>query len=212
MNVKKAVSGQLFLGKGYMKRKKNVKPGLILWLACAVLAVLTVVMAGKYGILGGNRTLIAYAGAAVILAVLLVLSARKKGMAVVNGVLAAVLALSCVLMPRLQSREENVFSEPAHTAVRTMNLYVMSADYRSGHTDTFSSTKPSVNLEDYRDAKFIVQGEFDQQDQSDALEQLKEKLGVTSLTLVQKDTVSDALEALYDNEGDVLVLNQAFSS
>ncbi|MGM9917766.1 MAG: LCP family protein, partial [Lactimicrobium massiliense] len=66
--------------------------------------------------------------------------------------------------------------------------------------------------EDYRDAKFIVQGEFDQQDQSDALEQLKEKLGVTSLTLVQKDTVSDALAALYDNEGDVLVLNQAFSS
>lgn len=44
------------------------------------------------------------------------------------------------------------------------------------------------------------------------MEQLKEKLSVTSLTLVQKDTVSDALEALYDNEGDVLVLNQAFSS
>ncbi|MDD6259329.1 MAG: LCP family protein, partial [Erysipelotrichaceae bacterium] len=86
------------------------------------------------------------------------------------------------------------------------------ADYRSSHSSTFSSTKPSENLEDYSDAKFIVQGEFDQDDQNEALSQLKDKLGVTSLTLVSKDTVSDALSALYNNEGDVLVLNQAFSS
>lgn len=201
----------LFL-RGLMESNKHFKPGLILWLVCAVLAVLTVVLAGKYGVLAGNKKLIAIAAAVIVLAVLLFLSLKKKGTAIVNGVLAVVLALCCVLMPRLQSREESVFSEPAHTAVRTMNLYVMSADYRSGHTDTFSSTKPSADLEDYRDAKFIVQGEFDQQDQSDALEQLKEKLGVTSLTLVQKDAVSDALAALYDNEGDVLVLNQAFDS
>ena len=201
----------LFL-RGLMESNKHFKPGLILWLVCAVLAVLIVVLAGKYGVLAGNKKIIAVVAAVVVLAVLLFLSLKKKGTAIVNGVLAAVLALCCVLMPKLQSREASVFSEPAHTAVRTMNLYVMSADYRSAHTDSFSSTKPSVNLEDYRDAKFIVQGEFDQQDQSDALEQLKEKLGVTSLTLVQKDTVSDALEALYDNEGDVLVLNQAFSS
>ena len=201
----------LFL-RGLMESNKHFKPGLILWLVCAVLAVLTVVLAGKYGVLAGNKKIIAVVAAVVVLAVLLILSLKKKGTAIVNGVLAVVLALCCVLMPRLQSREENVFSEPAHTAVRTMNLYVMSADYRSAHTDTFSSTKPSANLEDYADAKFIVQGEFDQQDQSDALERIKEKLGVTSLTLVQKDTVSDALSALYNNEGDVLVLNQAFDS
>ncbi|MDD6560808.1 MAG: LCP family protein [Lactimicrobium massiliense] len=195
-----------------MESEKHVRPGLILWLVCSGLAIAAVLLAGKYGVLAGSKKIIAIVAAVVVLAVLLLLSLKKKGTAIVNGVLAAVLALCCVLMPKLQSREASIFSEPAHTAVRTMNLYVMSADYRSDHSSTFSSTKPSVNLEDYRDAKFIVQGEFDQQDQSDALEQLKEKLGVTSLTLVQKDTVSDALAALYDNEGDVLVLNQAFSS
>lgn len=195
-----------------MESEKHVRPGLILWLVCSGLAIAAVLLAGKYGVLAGNKKIIAVVAAVVVLAVLLILSLKKKGTAIVNGVLAAVLALCCVLMPKLQSREASVFSEPAHTAVRTMNLYVMSADYRSDHSSTFSSTKPSVNLEDYRDAKFIVQGEFDQQDQSDALEQLKEKLGVTSLTLVQKDTVSDALAALYNNEGDVLVLNQAFDS
>ncbi|MEE1333728.1 MAG: LCP family protein [Erysipelotrichaceae bacterium] len=195
-----------------MESKKRVKPGVILWLVCVVLAVVAVMLAGKYGVLAGNRTLIAVVAAAAVLAVLLVLSLKKKGTAVVNGVLAAVLALCCILMPKLQSREASVFSEPAHTAVRTMNLYVMSADYRSDHSSTFSSTKPSENLEDYRNAKFIVQGEFDQQDQSDVLDQLKDRLDVTSLSLVQKNTVSDALSALYNNEGDVLVLNQAFSS
>lgn len=195
-----------------MESKKRVKPGVILWLVCVVLAIVAVMLAGKYGVLAGNRKLIAVVAAAAVLAVLLVLSLKKKGAAVVNGILAAVLALCCVLMPKLQSREASVFSEPAHTAVRTMNLYVMSADYRSDHSSTFSSTKPSENLEDYKNAKFIVQGEFDQQDQSDALDQLKDNLGVTSLSLVQKDTVSDALSALYNNEGDVLVLNQAFSS
>lgn len=195
-----------------MESKKRVKPGVILWLVCVVLAIVAFTLAGKYGVLAGNRKLIAMVAAAAVLAVLLVLSLKKKGTAVVNGILAAVLALCCVLMPKLQSREASVFSEPAHTAVRTMNLYVMSADYRSDHSSTFSSTKPSENLEDYKNAKFIVQGEFDQQDQSDALDQLKDNLGVTSLSLVQKDTVSDALSALYNNEGDVLVLNQAFSS
>ncbi|MDX8420029.1 LCP family protein [Stecheria sp. CLA-KB-P133] len=195
-----------------MESKKHIKLGAILWLVCAVLAVATVLLADKYGVLTGNRKLIAIVAAVVVLAVLLVLSLKKKGTAVVNGILAAVLALYCVLMPKLQSREESVFSEPAHTAVRTMNLYVMSADYRSNNSSTFSSTKPSENLEDYSDAKFIVQGEFDQDDQTEALSQLKDKLGVSSLTLVQKDTVSDALSALYNNEGDVLVLNQAFDS
>lgn len=195
-----------------MESKKHVKPGVILWLVCVVLTIVAVMLAGKYGVLAGNRKLIAIVAATAVLAVLLVLSLKKKGTAVVNSILAAVLALCCVLMPKLQSREASLFSEPAHTAVRTMNLYVMSADYRSDHSSTFSSTKPSENLEDYRNAKFIVQGEFDQQDQSDALDQLKDRLGVTSLSLVQKDTVSDALSALYDNEGDVLVLNQAFSS
>lgn len=195
-----------------MESKKRVKPGVILWLVCVVLAIVAVMLAGKYGVLAGNRKLIAMVAAAAVLAVLLVLSLKKKGTAVVNGILAAVLALCCILMPKLQSREASVFSEPAHTAVRTMNLYVMSADYRSDHSSTFSSTKPSENLEDYKNAKFIVQGELDQQDQSDALDQLKDRLGVTSLSLVQKDTVSDALSALYNNEGDVLVLNQAFSS
>lgn len=195
-----------------MKSKKHVKLEMVLWLVSAVLAVVAVLLAGKYGVLTGKTKLIAIAAAVVVLIVLLVLSLKKKGMAVVNGILAAVLALCCVLMPKLQSREASVFSEPAHTAVRTMNLYVMSADYRSNNTSTFSSTKPSENLEDYKDAKFIVQGEFDQDDQTEALTQLKEKLGVTSLTLVSKDTVSDALAALYNNEGDVLVLNQAFDS
>ena len=195
-----------------MESKKHVKPGVILWLVCVVLTIVAVMLAGKYGVLAGNRKLIAIVAATAVLAVLLVLSLKKKGTAVVNSILAAVLALCCVLMPKLQSREASVFSEPAHTAVRTMNLYVMSADYRSDHSSTFSSTKPSENLEDYKNAKFIVQGEFDQQDQSDALNQLKDRLGVTSLSLVQKDTVSDALSALYNNEGDVLVLNQAFSS
>lgn len=195
-----------------MTGKKHVKTGLILWLVLAVLAVVTILFARKYGLFAGSKLMLVGIAAAVILVVLLILSLKKKGMAVVNGILAAVLALCCVLMPKLQTREESVFTEPAHTAVRTMNLYVMSADYRTNHSDTFSSTKPSETLADYSDAKFIVQGEFDQDDQTNALDQLKEKLGVTTLTLVQKDTVSDALAALYNNEGDVLVLNQAFDS
>ncbi|MGM9919583.1 MAG: hypothetical protein ACI316_09840, partial [Lactimicrobium massiliense] len=138
-----------------MESEKHVRPGLILWLVCSGLAIAAVLLAGKYGVLAGNKKIIAIVAAVVVLAVLLILSLKKKGTAIVNGVLAAVLALCCVLMPKLQSREASIFSEPAHTAVRTMNLYVMSADYRSDHSSTFSSTKPSVNLEDYRDAKFI---------------------------------------------------------
>ena len=73
----------------------------------------------------------------------------------------------------------------------------------------FSTLFPSESFTDYAGATFIVQDELNQNDQSVAISQIESELG-KEVKKLHKDTVYDAIEAFYNGEGDVLVLNESF--
>ncbi len=151
---------------------------------------------------------------AIISLGMLGLTLKQKGAlaTMLNLVLSVVLLISCFMIPTLEKRQNTAFTEPAFTAVRNVNFYVMDSEYRSNHSNTFDTAEVSDNLEQYQYARFIIQKELNQEDQAKALEDLQNQLGTANVNYVTVDTVSDAIKALYHNDGDVLVLNQAFES
>lgn len=197
-----------------MKRKnlnKKLFPGIVGW--CVLLAVST---AGYFflkdsTIFSGTSRLLLPAGLIAIVTIMLgiTVAVHKKGVVVMNVILSAFIAGSCLLVPNLERRERNIFSEPAQTDVRKVSFYVMGSTYRSSHAELFSTLFPSESFADYTGATFIVQDEFNQEDQASALRAVETELG-TEIKTLHAETVYDAIEAFYNGDGDILVLNEAF--
>lgn len=128
------------------------------------------------------------------------------------------LVLSC-LMPFYKSKVSSVINDqPEEQTYIYMNLYVMSDTYKEEHPDIFAGTESypekSDDLEDlkqYKDATFITEMTVEQENQRNALTELKNTLDKQDLNVVDKDSVLDSVAALYSNEGQVLILNQSYT-
>lgn len=135
-----------------------------------------------------------------ILVIALALTLKLKNLlpALVNVVISIAMVFGCVVIPSKSSEKENLFKEPAKGSKTTINFYVLDND--SNNSD---------NIEDYKDSTFIVQTEFDSDNEYSALADVNNKLGTTVKT-EEIDSVLDSLKSLYEGESKVLILNQSF--
>lgn len=193
------------------KKNKNkmlcVGSWLLVLIACVVGGILLV---NKQAFTGVMQYIVLAVLAIIGIGLLVITSISKKNtVSIVNVVIAIVVFVACILVPG-KAKDSLTFTEPSRVGLRHINFYVLSEDYRSAHEDDFSFTKPSQNVEDYTNKTFILQKEMNQSDQDEAITAIKKDMGVDDVKTVTYDTISEAVQALYKNEGDVLVLNEAF--
>lgn len=139
-------------------------------------------------------------GVIAVLVIALALTLKLKNLvpAFINVAISIAMVFGCVVIPSKNSEKENLFKEPAKSAKTTINFYVMNDDSHS-----------SDDIKDYINSTFIVQTEFDSDNEYSALGSVNNELG-TTVNTKEIDSVLDSLKALYEGKGDVLILNQSF--
>ena len=115
---------------------------------------------------------------------------------ILNIVLSLLMIAGLILLPNIETRVRNIFKD---VRVDEAIISVFSAN-----------GKYKENLTDYQNPTFIIQKRNDQENQTYAIEQIKEMLGVSSIKTIEKEDILSAVEALYNNEGDLLILNEAY--
>ncbi len=97
-----------------------------------------------------------------------------------------------VFLPNLENRIKSIFTDQIGMS-SVINVY------------SLKDNDTEIN----RNAKFIIQRSIDQDNQNYALDSIKNEYGI-SITVVGKSDVIEAAKALYDKQGDLLVLNEVY--
>lgn len=206
------------------KKKKYLNP-ILFWCVAYISAIVFVSIFYNMPMFPRKWTWYALAALTIVLVALYLLTKWKKSsrilMRVINLALACALAVLSYLMPIYKAKVSNVINsgDQSEENYVLMNLYVMSDSYKEAHTDLFTDTtsfsEKSDELEDlkqYSDATFITTMTIDQENQRNALNDVKNLLDTQILNVTDKDSLTDAVSALYNNEAQVLILNQDYVS
>lgn len=149
-----------------------------------------------------------------------VFSPRNRIQKFINCTLALCLGFVSVLTPYYINKITELFESALGDKVR-INLYVLTDEYKSQYPDTFRNviTLPemdsnenfkNVDMQDYADAVYGTTIETDASNQQYALKQLKQLCGKQVQT-IDKNTLSDAVQAFYDNHTDILIMSEALA-
>lgn len=149
-----------------------------------------------------------------------VFSPRNRIQKFINCTLALCLGFVSVLTPYYINKITELFESALGDKVR-INLYVLTDEYKSQYPDTFRNviTLPemdgngnfkNVDMQDYADAVYGTTIETDTTNQQYALKQLKQLCGKQVQT-IDKSTLSDAVQAFYDNHTDILIMSEALA-
>ena len=149
-----------------------------------------------------------------------VFSPRNRIQKFINCTLALCLGFVSVLTPYYINKITELFESALGDKVR-INLYVLTYEYKSQYPDTFRNviTLPemdsngnfkNVDMKDYADAVYGTTIETDTTNQQYALKQLKQLCGKQVQT-IDKNTLSDAVQAFYDNHTDILIMSEALA-
>lgn len=149
-----------------------------------------------------------------------VFSPRNRIQKFINCTLALCLGFVSVLTPYYINKITELFESALGDKVR-INLYVLTDEYKSKYPDTFRNviTLPemdsngnfkSVDMKDYADAVYGTTIETDTTNQQYALKQLKQLCGKQVQT-IDKNALSDAVQAFYDNHTDILIMSEALA-
>ena len=125
-----------------------------------------------------------------------------------------------MLTPYYINKITELFESALGDKVR-INLYVLTDEYKSKYPDTFRNviTLPemdsngnfkNVDMKDYADAVYGTTIETDTTNQQYALKQLKQLCGKQVQT-IDKNALSDAVQAFYDNHTDILIMSEALA-
>jgi LCP family protein required for cell wall assembly len=132
---------------------------------------------------------------------------------IINITLSVLMGIAIVYLPFLENQIQGIFiSGNASTSTVKINCYVMTSDYKNQHTDVFTETSTSENITDYIDSTFIGQTSVDQDNQNYALREVENKLGSGTITVLNKEDIPTAVQALYENEGEVLIMNESYEA
>ena len=101
-----------------------------------------------------------------------------------------------VLLPNIEKRIRSIFKDVKTDEV-VYNVYTTNSKYK----EDFNS---------FSNSSFIVQTKNDLENQQNAIDQVKEALENSSLRIINKEDIVSAVEALYNNEGDLLILNEVY--
>ena len=149
-----------------------------------------------------------------------VFSPRNRIQKFINCTLALCLGFVSVLTPYYINKITELFESALGDKVR-INLYVLTDEYKSQYPDTFRNviTLPemdsngnfkNVDMQDYADAVYGTTIETDTMNQQYALKQLKQLCGKQVQT-IDKNALSDAVQAFYDNHTDILIMSEALA-
>ena len=149
-----------------------------------------------------------------------VFSPRNRIQKFINCTLALCLGFVSVLTPYYINKITELFESALGDKVR-INLYVLTDEYKSQYPDTFRNviTLPemdsngnfkNVDMKDYADAVYGTTIETDTTNQQYALKQLKQLCGKQVQT-IDKNALSDAVQAFYDNHTDILIMSEALA-
>ena len=149
-----------------------------------------------------------------------VFSPRNRIQKFINCTLALCLGFVSVLTPYYINKITELFESALGDKVR-INLYVLMDEYKSQYPDTFRNviTLPemdsngnfkNVDMQDYADAVYGTTIETDTTNQQYALKQLKQLCGKQVQT-IDKNALSDAVQAFYNNHTDILIMSEALA-
>lgn len=149
-----------------------------------------------------------------------VFSPRNRIQKFINCTLALCLGFVSVLTPYYINKITELFESALGDKVR-INLYVLTDEYKSQYPDTFRNviTLPemdsngnfkNVDMKDYAYAVYGTTIETDTTNQQYALKQLKQLCGKQVQT-IDKNALSDAVQAFYDNHTDILIMSEALA-
>lgn len=184
-----------------MKQLKNKKKELLTWLLFLISGLLLYFVATNHAIFPSKYKLPLFLIIVALICVtgIITILAKKsfRYFATTLNILLSVLMIAgLVFLPNVEKRVRNIFKD-----VRIDEAII----------SVFSTNgKYKENIADYQNPTFIIQKRNDQENQTYAIEQLKEVLGVSSIKTIEKEDIPSAVEALYNSEGDLLILNEAY--
>ncbi len=111
---------------------------------------------------------------------------------ILNGLMILCMIAGLVFLPNLENRVKSIFVDQTSMS-SVINVYTLIDN----------------DAEMDRNAKFIIQRSIDQDNQSYAIDNIKDEYGI-SITVVGKSDVIEAAKALYDGQGDLLILNEVY--
>lgn len=138
---------------------------------------------------------------------------KKRIVTTINCILCVLLAAGSIYIPILEKQMKGIFVEPTKETMEVkINAYVMTSDYKAAHPDVFTDATTSTELDDYKDKKFLTQTKVDQDNQTFAVEDLQNQMGIDQLNTVSEPEILSSVDALYNGEGDVMILNPSYAS
>ncbi|MBR3311216.1 MAG: LCP family protein [Solobacterium sp.] len=123
-------------------------------------------------------------------------SHRNWFIRLLNAGLSLMLIIGSIYLPVYKNKVSDLFNSVLGDKVK-INLYAM-------------QSSPD-NLEEYKDSVFITTYALDSENQDYALSKIREDLE-TEIQSIDRPTVYDSVGALYRNEGQILIMAEAYES
>ena len=195
------------------RKKKRYINAQFLWLLSALAGAALLISFSLMEMFPGSWTLILGGVLAVILFVTLILSSRNQksyAIKIVNLVLCGAMLVLAVLMPVYQNKISDLFNIVTGN-VSNINFYVINEKYRAAHPEVFAESEVSSQLSDHLNDLFITSVTADAVNSATAVSKVREDYGVDIQT-TDRPSYLEALQALYENKGDVLIMSASFEA
>ena len=195
------------------KKKKRVLNARVVWLLLVVISIVFFISFVRMPMFPIRWAIYVLIGLLLMLAFTLFLATiayKNIFVKTLEFLLCVLLAICSVIMPKIEGQITKLFNG-AEGKGTVIGFYVVNADYKQAHPDIFSSTEVSENIEDYASDVFISSIAVDSVNQNYALQQLQKDINA-NVSIIDRQTLLDAVNSLYNNEGQVMVLSNTMMS
>ena len=195
------------------RKKKRVLNARVVWLLLVVISIIFFISFVRMPMFPIRWSIMVLIGLLIMLAFTLFLATvayKNLFVKIFEFVLCIVLAVGSVIMPRIESQITNLFNGATGNGT-VIGFYVVNAEYKQNHSDVFSSSEVSEDIQDYADSVFITSIAVDSTNQNYALQQVQTDLG-QNVSVIDRSTLLAAVDSLYNNEGQVMLLSNTMLS
>lgn len=195
------------------KKKKRVLNARVIWLVLFVISVIFFISFVRMPMFPTKWSIMVAIGLLIMLAVTLLLATiayKNIFVKILESLLCILLAIGSVIMPRIEGQITKLFTGARGNGT-VIGFYVVNAEYKKAHSDVFGSSDTSEDIKEYASSTFITSIAVDSSNQNYAIQQLQNDLG-TSVSIIDRSTLLDAVNSLYSNEGQVMVLSNTMLS
>ena len=175
---------------------------MVAWLVFVAIAVATYFVVTGFAVFPpAYKTLFLFViGALIVLSALFFFLTRGRGRSAVSIIciiLSILLIAGTVVAYRLNKKMQDIFVVPESITEIDINIYAL----KDENTDQ--------EILNHKADSFIIQSAVDQENQTYALSQLEKTFG-TAVSTVQKEDLISAVAALFNKEGNLLIMSEAY--